>query len=134
MSPVAGVKFLPMQQQIGSSRSRIEACAEVCNVRNTLFLVDDEILDDREIFRCRLRHQVPGRIPISSSIVHVNVYICTDPLRTHILWEIQRLQANYQPGCLSSSHRQAPPLEAVLEPLHDLHLGTSSRKSQFGST
>ena len=56
MAPVAGMKFLAMQEEIGCGRSRIGFGAEVAYVRNTLLFVDYQILDDREILRLRLRY------------------------------------------------------------------------------
>ena len=46
MSPVAGVKFLAVQQQIGRRRSRVRLGAEVRDVRNALLFVDHQIFDD----------------------------------------------------------------------------------------
>ena len=46
MTPVAGVKFLAMKQEVGGGGSGIGFRAEISNVGDTLFFVYDKVLND----------------------------------------------------------------------------------------
>ena len=81
MSPIAGVKFLAVQQEVGCCRSRVRLGAEVCNVRNALLFVHHQIFDDLQVLRCRLRHQMLRCVAVRACIIHVHVHIAADPLR-----------------------------------------------------
>ncbi len=132
MSPVAGMKLLTVQQQIGGGRSRVRFSAEVRDVRNALLFVYHQIFDDLQILRRRLRHQVFRGITIGASIVHVHVHVSAHPLGARILRQIQRLQADYQAGILIRRNRHALSLEAIFEPLHDFDVGVPDGQSHFG--
>ena len=81
VSPIAGVKFLTVQQEIVGGRCGVERGAEIGDIGNALFFIDDEILHDRQIFRRSLKNEMCGRIPVSASIVHVHMYVPADPMR-----------------------------------------------------
>ena len=56
-------------------RSPDRDLAEIADVRDSLLLVDDEVIDDVEIFGPRLSREVLRRVPIVPAIVHVHVEI-----------------------------------------------------------
>ena len=88
------MKFLAMQEQIATGRRRIGLGAEVRDVWNALFLVDDQILNDRQVLGCRLPYQMHGRIAVSATIIHMHVDIAANPPRLPILRRVQRLETN----------------------------------------
>src|SRR3981189_2282152 len=53
---------------------------EVGDVRKTLFLIDNEIFDDRQVLSRCLFHQMRGSVAIRSRIIHVDVYVSAHPL------------------------------------------------------
>src|SRR3954447_13248734 len=79
MPPIAGMKFLPMKQQIRAGRSWVRLGAEVSDIRDTLLLVDNQILHNRQVLGCRSSDQALRRIAISSAIIHVDVQVCAYP-------------------------------------------------------
>ena len=51
---MTGMKLLAMQQKVGCGRCRIVFGAEVCDIRNALFLVDHQVFDDGQLLSRRL--------------------------------------------------------------------------------
>ncbi len=98
MPPIAGVKFLPMQQKIGRGRGRIRLGAEVCDIRNALLFVDDQVFDNLQVLGRRLGHQVRGGVAVRASVIHVHVNVAAHPLRACLFGKVQRLQMNRQAG------------------------------------
>ena len=75
MSPVAGVKFLALIDRRRSDLTRVGR--EFADVGNALFLVDDQVVDDIEIFGARLRRESLEVLAISAAVVHVHVQVGT---------------------------------------------------------
>ena len=78
MAPIAGMEFLGMHDQARRAARRVPAYL-ITDVRNPLFLVDDEIVDRVEIFRLGLSRQVRRRVPIDPAVVHVDVEVGAPP-------------------------------------------------------
>src|SRR6202522_295447 len=79
MSPVAGVKFLRVLQQVILIGSGIKLRRKIRDVGETLLFVDDQIFNNRQILGLGLVDQVTRRVAVGSSIVHVDVRISTHP-------------------------------------------------------
>src|SRR5207253_9878133 len=92
MPPIAGVEFLSVKEQRSRRRCRIGASSEVGNVWNPLLLVDDQVLDNREVFRFRLLNHVRRSVAVGASIVHVDVNVSTHPAEAGVAWNIERPQ------------------------------------------
>ena len=75
VSPVARVIFLAVQDEDAVSTRRVRIGPEVADVRDPLFLVHDQIVDDIEVFRARLPGEIFGRVPIVAAVVHVDVKV-----------------------------------------------------------
>src|SRR4029077_10269216 len=81
VSPVTGVKLLSVPEEVGGGGCGIGGRTEVRDVGNALFFVDDEVLDEREVFGGGLRDQMGRRIAVGASVVHVNVNVTANPAR-----------------------------------------------------
>ena len=75
---------------------------ELAYLRNTLFLVDDQVIDHVEVFGLRLRRQTPKALSIDTAIVHVHVQICAHEL-TELVAELNRAA----PGAAPESRPRA---------------------------
>ena len=80
MTPVAGVVLLAVQHDVLRSRCRVDAAAAVRDVRNALFLVDDQRIDDIQVLGLGLQHEMRRIVAIKAAIVHVHVGIAADPV------------------------------------------------------
>ena len=74
MPPEARVVLLCMQEHAFAARG-IRVRPEVLDVRNALFLVDDQVLHHVEVFGRGLREHSPGRVVVVTSVVHVHVQV-----------------------------------------------------------
>src|SRR5712664_2998530 len=120
MPPVAGVKLLSMEQEIGVRRSRVGPGAEVRNIRNSLFFVDHQVFDNLQVLSRRLRYQMFGRVAICATVIHVHVNVAADPVRARLLRKAEWLQMNRQTRFLSRGYGHRLPLETVFKALYDL--------------
>ena len=59
--PLAGIRFA--------------AGLEVADVRDALFLVDEQVVDDVEVFRVLLREQAFRRVAVVAAVIHVHVQV-----------------------------------------------------------
>src|SRR5216684_6247949 len=92
MPPIAGMEFLSVKKQRGRRRCRIGARSEVSNIWNPLLLVDDQVLDNREVFRFRLLNHVLRSVAVGASIVHVDVNVSTHPVEAEFARNIEHAQ------------------------------------------
>ena len=53
---------------------------EIRNIGNALFLVDDQVEDDIEIFSARLLDEVRGRVSVGAAVIHVHVHVAANPV------------------------------------------------------
>ena len=68
-----------MHEQHILGRGRIGQRREIFDVGNALFLVDQQIEDEIEVFGLGLRHQIGGLGAIGAAIVHVHMHIAAQP-------------------------------------------------------
>ena len=93
VSPITGMKFLPVKKQGAGGGSRIgRASPKIADVRNSLLFVHDQVLDDGEVFRFRLLDHVLRRIAVLTSIVHVDMDVSTHPAEAGIARNIEGSQ------------------------------------------
>ena len=85
MSPVAGVKFLRVLQQVIFVGSQIELRRKVRDIGEALFFIDNQIFNDRQVLGGGLLNQMRRCIPIRARIVHVDMSIPTNPARVRTL-------------------------------------------------
>ena len=79
VAPIAGVEFLAVNHQRPGLRCRVNPDPAVGDVGEALLLVHDEILDNVQILRLRLQHQVRRRVAEVSPVVHVHVHVRAHP-------------------------------------------------------
>src|ERR1019366_508308 len=120
MSPITGVEFLTMQQQMSARRSGIELRRKVRNVGNALLLVYDKVFDDRQIFRGRLLDQVLWSITIGAAIVHVYVHITADQSGCSVDRNEKRPHPHRKFGGFPSAHIHLAPLKTIFKSAHDI--------------
>ena len=72
--------FLRLQNRSGSGAGRIGAGAEIADVGDALFLVDDGVEDHVQVLGPRLLRQVVRRIAVMAAVVHVHVQVGADPV------------------------------------------------------
>ncbi len=125
--PVAGVEFLSVKKQRGRGGCRVGVRPEVCNVRNPLFFVDDQVLDNREILRLRLLNHVLRSVAVCAPIVHVDMNVTTHPAKTRIPWKIERAQVQENPYFIACLGFDGSFLHTIFETLHRLYHDSSCR-------
>ena len=59
---------------------RAAARLEIADVRDPLFLVDEQVVDDVEVFRVLLREQRLRRAAVVAAVVHVHVQVGAEEL------------------------------------------------------
>ena len=127
MSPITGVEFLTMQQQMSARRSGIELQRKVRNVGNALLLVYDKVFDDRQIFRGRLLDQVLWSITIGAAIVHVYVHITADQSGCSVDRNEKRPHPHRKFGGFPSAHIHLAPLKTIFKSAHDINTDFARR-------
>jgi hypothetical protein len=73
MSPIIGMKFLCLHQQHVVFTQRLGS--ELRDVRNALFLVDDQVVDRIQVFGTCLFDQILRSVVIVPTIIHVHMQI-----------------------------------------------------------
>ena len=79
VSPIAGVEFLAMQDQQAIRGRRIRIRAKARDVGEALLLVDDQVVDQIEIFGLALLGEMARRVAIEAAVVHVHVQVAAPP-------------------------------------------------------
>ena len=134
MAPITRVKFLAVDDQRIGARRGIELLAVVCNVGETLFLVDDQRIDQAQIFGLGLRREVSRRIAIDAAIIHMNVHVGTRPMSRVRHRPALRVQVHGKIGDLVRGRRDVAALESALESIENLHAYRSRGYIDFDDT
>src|ERR1700732_2500976 len=80
VAPIARVEFLPVRKGYVIRRRAVRHRGEVADVGHPLFLVDDQVEYEIQVFRISLFYQVLRRVAVSATVVHVDVDVGTLPL------------------------------------------------------
>ena len=131
MSPIAGVIFLGMQQQICAGRCRIGFGTEISNIGNALLFINHKIFHDRKVLSGCLLHQMLWRVAICPAVIHVDMNIAADPLRVRVFWQADWLEIDRQVGAAPKRNQHSFLLDPVLKSLHHLHFCSPCREGQF---
>jgi len=76
VAPETRVEFLRVEDRAPAARGiRAAARPVIRDVRDALFLVDDQVVDDVEVFCVGLRQQRLRRAPVVAAVVHVHVQV-----------------------------------------------------------
>src|SRR5438046_1603269 len=71
MSPIAGVIFLGMQQQICAGRCRIGFGTEISSIGNALLVINHKLVHDRKVLSGCLLHQMLWPGALRPAVLHV---------------------------------------------------------------
>src|SRR5215510_1479583 len=112
-------------------RSWIEFGREMRDIWKSLFLVYDQILDNRQVFRLRLLYEMCRSIAIRSGIVHMDVHITAYPFGRLVrnVWTQLNREAYRRVGL----HFCPTLLEPIFEPAHDIDLHATGRHPYLGN-
>src|ERR1700720_1572363 len=77
VSPITRVKFLAVYDQ--HILIALDLPLSIRNIWKALLFIDDEIVDDLQVFRLGLILKIRGLVHISASIVHVYMQVAADP-------------------------------------------------------
>src|SRR5712692_533693 len=118
MAPVAGVKFLSVQDKLLDGGSLIQARSTFVNVREPLLLIDDQIVHDLQIFGLRCTHEVIGSVVVRAAIVHVHVEVAAYPTLAVRMNCGKAAQTHNHLLLDTGSYFDAGPLNSIFKALH----------------
>src|SRR3989475_2755769 len=128
VTPNTGMELLSMEQKHIGRGSLIQSTREVRDIRDALLLIYNQVVDDTQILRCGLRHQVFRGVAISSTIIHMHMKVATYPAPVRLGGELQAPQAHRDDGALLRVYLRPDTFNVVFEPLHHLDFGTTRGK------